>query len=234
MTIEGVKISELFHSIQGEGKLTGVPSVFVRASGCNLRCTWCDTPYASWEPEGENQSIDAIVDQVAKFSARHVVLTGGEPMIMPDIAALCDALKQRNYYLTIETAGTVFQPVQIDLASISPKLANSTPTEREGGRFAAAHEKNRLNISVIQQLIDAAPDFQLKFVVANQSDMSEIETVLKQLRGWQPADVLLMPEGIDAQMQAERSGWVSEICKQRGFRFCPRLHIALYGNQRGT
>ena len=80
-----MKISELFYSIQGEGKLTGVPSVFVRASGCNLRCTWCDTPYASWEPEGENFSVAQIVERVIAFPARHVVLTGGEPMMMPEI-----------------------------------------------------------------------------------------------------------------------------------------------------
>ena len=151
-----MKIAEIFHSIQGEGKLSGVPSVFVRASGCNLRCTWCDTPYASWDPEGENLSVEQIVAQVGKYSSKHVVLTGGEPMIMPEIEPLCDHLKARDYHITMETAGTVHQPVMIDLASVSPKLANSTPLEREGGRFAAAHEKNRLNIPVIQQFIDDA------------------------------------------------------------------------------
>ena len=80
-----MKLSELFYSIQGEGKLVGVPSVFVRASGCNLRCVWCDTPYASWEPEGAEMSVDEIVSRVRHFGADHVVLTGGEPMIMMDI-----------------------------------------------------------------------------------------------------------------------------------------------------
>ena len=229
-----MKISELFHSIQGEGKLVGVPSVFVRAGGCNLRCVWCDTPYASWNPQGENFFVEQIIEKVAAYPARHVVLTGGEPMIMPEIIPLTQALKSRGYHITIETAATVYQPVALDLASLSPKLANSTPWNREGGRFAEAHEKHRLNLPVVQQFIDASPDFQLKFVVANEADLSEIDGVLAGLKGWQPADVLLMPEGTDAETLNARAGWISEICKRRGFRYCPRLHVALYGNKRGT
>src|SRR5438105_10286976 len=103
-----MKLSELFHSIQGEGKLTGVPSVFIRASGCNLRCVWCDTPYASWNPEGEDVPPAQIVQRVREFGAKHVVLTGGEPMIMPDVVELCAALKDAGHHLTIETAATVF------------------------------------------------------------------------------------------------------------------------------
>src|SRR2546429_4473945 len=105
-----MKICELFHSIQGEGKLAGVPSVFVRASGCNLRCVWCDTPYASWNPEGDDVALEQIVARVGEFPCRHVVLTGGEPMIMPEIGLLCDRLKERGHHITIETAATVFEP----------------------------------------------------------------------------------------------------------------------------
>jgi 7-carboxy-7-deazaguanine synthase len=229
-----MKLSELFYSIQGEGKLSGVPSVFVRASGCNLRCTWCDTPYASWNPEGEDVAIEEIVRQVAAFPTRHVVLTGGEPMIMPDIVPLCDALKAKGYHLTLETAATVFAPVRIDLASISPKLANSTPTSRESGRFAQSHETHRINLSTIQRLIDRSPDFQLKFVVSQDKDLEEIDSLLSQLRGWTPADVLLMPEGIEQTALDAKSQWLGEICKRTGYRFCPRLQIAMYGNKRGT
>src|SRR5271156_6552213 len=113
-----MKLSELFYSIQGEGKLAGVPSVFIRASGCNLRCVWCDTPYASWQPQGTDVPVDEIVARVREHPARHVVLTGGEPLIMPDAAPLCSALHQLGYHLTVETAATHFQDLQLDLASL--------------------------------------------------------------------------------------------------------------------
>jgi 7-carboxy-7-deazaguanine synthase len=229
-----MRISELFYSIQGEGKLAGVPSVFVRASGCNLRCVWCDTPYASWDPEGNDMTIEQIVQRVTDFGAKHVVITGGEPMIMPDVAALCAALKDGGHHITVETAATVWKPAKMDLASLSPKLSNSTPWEREGGRFAQAHEKQRMNMPVIQQFIDASPAFQLKFVVSEEKDLEEINTLLAKLARWTPSDVLLMPEGTDAQTLSSRAAWISDVCKRTGFRYCPRLHVELYGNTRGT
>jgi 7-carboxy-7-deazaguanine synthase len=229
-----MKLAELFHSIQGEGKLMGVPSVFVRASGCNLRCVWCDTPYASWNPEGAEVSVDEIVRRVAEFETRHVVLTGGEPTIMPDFSQLCRALKARDHHITVETAATVFAEGRVDLASCSPKLSNSTPLDRDGGRFAQTHEKQRLNVDVIQQWIDAAEDVQLKFVVSAPEDLREIEPILSRLHGFSPDDVLLMPEGTDAATLDVRSPWLADLCKQTGFRYCPRLHIQLYGNRRGT
>jgi 7-carboxy-7-deazaguanine synthase len=243
-----MRLSELFYSIQGECKLVGVPSVFVRASGCNLRCTWCDTPYASWDPEGDDVPVDEIVRRVLKavsspliaasgsspVPAPPVVVTGGEPMIMPDVADLCAALKAHGCHVTMETAATVYKPVNIDLASLSPKLANSTPREREGGRFASAHERQRINVDVIQSFIDTAPDFQLKFVVSSDADVDELRSLLARLRNWNPSDVLLMPEGTNPATLDGRADWLSGVCKRTGFRFCPRLHIALYGNTRGT
>src|SRR6185436_1785289 len=126
--------------------LAGVPSAFVRASGCNLRCVWCDTPYASWDPQGDEMAVDEIVRRINAFGAKHVVVTGGEPMIMPDVVPLCESLKSRGHHVTIETAATLFKPLQLDLASLSPKLSNSTPLQREAGRFAEAHERQRINI----------------------------------------------------------------------------------------
>src|SRR5579871_2698913 len=127
-------IAEIFQSIQGEGRLMGVPSIFIRTSGCNLRCNWCDTPYTSWHPEGEWLTFAEVLVRTRQHSARHIVLTGGEPLILPRVEDLCRVLTQDGYHLTVETAATVFKPLKCDLASLSPKLANSTPHERAGGR----------------------------------------------------------------------------------------------------
>jgi len=231
-----MKVSELFYSIQGEGKLLGVPSVFIRASGCNLRCSWCDTPYASWEPQGEEMTVDAIVERVMKMAgrAKHVVFTGGEPVIMPDAEALCIALKDRDFHITLETAATVYKPLAIHLASLSPKLSNSTPWQREGGKFAAAHERQRINLETIQKFIDTTADFQLKFVVSGPDDLREIEELLGQLNGVNATDVQVMPEGVEAEVLAERSLWLAEVCKEKGWRLSPRLHVMIWGNKRGT
>jgi 7-carboxy-7-deazaguanine synthase len=229
-----MRVAEIFYSIQGEGKLVGIPSVFVRASGCNLRCVWCDTPYTSWSIEGEEMTVDQIVQRVRSFACRHVVFTGGEPVIMPEAEELCRAMKAAGWHVTLETAATVFKKLEIDLASLSPKLSNSTPYQREGGKHAAAHERQRINIDVIQQFIDTSPDFQLKFVVAESGDLDEIGQILERLRGWRAENVLLMPEGTDTATLASRGRWIAQECKQRGFRYCPRLHVELYGNTRGT
>ena len=221
-------IAEIFHSLQGEGALIGVPSVFIRTSGCNLRCSWCDTPYTSWQPEGRQLSLDRIVQRVAAYPARHVVVTGGEPMISPEIALLTGRLRDRGLHITIETAGTVFAPVTCDLMSISPKLANSTPE----GSWSEQHERLRFQPAILRRLIEGF-DYQLKFVVAEPTDLEEIHRMLEQL----PADrakVILMPEGTETSILRERGAWLAETAKREGFRFSPRLHIELWGNRRGV
>jgi 7-carboxy-7-deazaguanine synthase len=224
-----MRVAEIFYSVQGEGSLIGVPSIFVRTSGCNLRCVWCDTPYTSWNPEGEHLAIDAILGRVAEYpAARHVVLTGGEPMIAPGILELSSELRSRGYHITIETAGTVFAPVECDLMSISPKLANSTPE----GQFRAPHERLRRNPEVLRRLISKF-DYQLKFVIAEETDLEEARQLTEEVGA--PADkVILMPEGVDEKILATRGVKVAELCKRYGYRFSPRLHVHLYGNKRGT
>lgn len=224
-----MRIAEVFYSVQGEGGLVGVPSLFVRTSGCNLRCSWCDTPYTSWNPEGEDLSIGEILDRAAQFSAaKHVVLTGGEPIIAPGIVELSARFRERGMHITIETAGTVFTPVACDLMSISPKLSNSTPE----GVFRAQHEKLRLQPEVLRRLM-AEYDYQLKFVIAREDDIGEVCAVVSQVNA-PSGKVILMPEGIRADVLRERGVWLAEICKQYGFRFSPRLHVDLYGNRRGV
>src|SRR5687767_10060759 len=229
-------ISEIFYSIQGEGELTGVPSVFVRTSGCNLRCTWCDTPYASWNPEGEPQDLAQIVAAIESHpAARHVVLTGGEPMIAKDIRKLAAEIKAIGLHITIETAATVPpQGIACDLASLSPKLLNSAPDERLSATWRKKHESTRWQPKVVQEWIDAYP-YQFKFVVAQPMDVDELEGMLQSLDRDIPRDrVLLMPEGTTIDGIRARSGWLGELCKARGYRYAHRLHIELYGNKRGT
>jgi 7-carboxy-7-deazaguanine synthase len=231
-----MRISEIFHSIQGEGELTGIPSAFVRASGCNLRCSWCDTPYASWNPEGEEMTVDAIVERVLSYSCAHVVLTGGEPMIAKGIHELAASLKKAGMHITIETAGTVAPDgIACDLASLSPKLANSTPAlDLAGPSWVERHEKTRLQPEILRQWIDSYP-FQLKFVVSDNQQLAEIQHLLVSLDRPVPAcKTLLMPEGITLEALGARRDWLIEACKQHGFRFCQRLHIDLFGNTRGT
>jgi len=202
-----VKIAEIFYSIQGEGGLAGVPSIFVRASGCNLRCVWCDTPYTSWQPEGDDMSLDAILAQVDTYpQARHVVLTGGEPMIAPQVVELTERFHARDLHITIETAGTVFKPVVCDLMSISPKLAHSTPS----GPWQEPHERLRLQPDVLQRLMGAY-EYQLKFVVARPEDLEEIARLLGQITG-DRSRVMLMPEGIDPATLRERAVWLTRCC----------------------
>ena len=229
-----MRIAEIFHSIQGEGLLTGVPSIFIRTSGCNLRCHWCDTPYASWKPEGPEMSIEEILKKISEWNCNHIVLTGGEPMIAPDLPELATALKKQKRHITIETAGTVLpNGIPCDLASISPKLSNSTPPPERDPAWAKKHEATRLQPEVISEWIRKYP-FQLKFVVSSELDLAEIKDLLSRLPPVPLHQILLMPEGIDVKTLATRSPWLAEICKREGFRFCPRLQIEVFGHTRGT
>jgi 7-carboxy-7-deazaguanine synthase len=230
--ISPLNIAEIFYSVQGEGMLVGVPSVFIRLSGCNLRCTWCDTPYASWEPEGDLMMLGGILAEVRREWPTHAVVTGGEPMISPMIVMLTERLKEHVKHVTIETAGTVFAPVQCDLMSISPKLANSTPHQREGGRWAAQHDRLRYQPEVLKRLMGEY-EYQLKFVVSSRDDLPEIEKILEETKP-ERSRVVLMAEGTSPEVIAERAKWIVEVCKLEKFRYSPRLHIDLWGDKRGV
>jgi 7-carboxy-7-deazaguanine synthase len=232
-------IAETFVSIQGEGKLVGVPSWFVRLSGCNLRCAWCDTPYASWSPEKTTRGLDDLINEAKKSGVRHAVVTGGEPMLFPRCAELCARLRdEAGMHITIETAGTIDLDTPCDLLSASPKLSTSAPDPERFPKEHAMHEARRENIPALRALIERqrarGSDIQLKFVICAPADLGEIEALLSRLDGWSPEDVLLMPEGTTAEEIRAKQGWVAQECLSRGWRYCPRLHIDLYGNRRGT
>ena len=225
-----MQIAEIFHSIQGEGRYTGTPSVFVRTSGCNLRCWFCDTPYTSWNPEGTAWTVEAILAKVAQHHCPHVVLTGGEPMLVPDLVTLTQELAQRGAFVTIETAGTVDLPVVANLMSISPKLRNSTPM---GDEWAARHDERRHAPEVIRRLIrDYA--YQLKFVIDQPSDVADVEHWLTEFPEVVAENVYLMPQAITAEALREKTAWVQNAAVERGWQFSPRLHVELYGARRGV
>lgn len=240
-----MRVAEVFYSIQGEGKLTGVPSAFVRLAGCNLRCRYCDTPYARRTADGRSLSIDQIVEQLLSYPSEHVVVTGGEPLLSEGLDELCAKLRAAGRHITLETAATVDHLVPVDLASISPKLNNSTPADR---RLAEKHNSQRLKIPIIRAYLEHArktgTECQLKFVLEKPADFAEVRGVLTQLkdseRDGQPhqlrnsAEVFLMPQAVNRRQLARRSAWVAELCKEHGYRFCSRLQISLYGNQPGT
>jgi len=227
-----MRIAEIFQSIQGEGFLSGMPSVFVRTSGCHLRCRFCDTPYAAWAPEGEQLSVEEIVRRVVEFSAGHVVITGGEPMLWKEMVPLTAELRRRGRHLTIETSGTWYLPVECDLMSISPKLSNSTPSAAENPRWASHHERHRHRPDVIRRLVQQYP-YQIKFVIDTPADCLEVEEYLRQFPEIDRSRVLLMPQGTDRQTLAEKAHWLIPYCQQHRLHYCPRVHIELFGNVRG-
>lgn len=228
-------ISEIYCSRQGEGILTGTPSLFVRTSGCNLRCGFCDTPFASWHPEGESLTLLEVVDRVRLIAddIRHVVITGGEPMLPREIENLCRKLRHLNYHITIETAGTIFRNLDCDLMSISPKTANSNPELDRAGEWRKKHQRTRHRPKVVRQLIQQY-EYQLKFVVDAPDDMDQILGYLELIQPVDPTRVLLMPQGIKLEDLVIRGQWLEPICQQHGFTFCPRRQIEWYGNKRGT
>ncbi|NUM32962.1 MAG: 7-carboxy-7-deazaguanine synthase QueE [Candidatus Brocadiae bacterium] len=228
-------ISEIFYSIQGEGILMGVPSIFIRTARCNLHCRWCDSQYASSLSEGKEQSIDEIVKKIAVYPTRFCVITGGEPMLEKEIQDLAKHLVGIGKHVTIETAGTIFpRNINCSFASISPKLSNSTPDKEASPIIRDQHEEHRLKLDVICSWMDRY-DYQLKFVVCSEHDIEEIKNFLDSLkRTIPPEKVLLMPEGKDNESLNSKIDMIVAACKHYGFRYCERLHIRLFGNKRGT
>ncbi len=252
-----MRIAEIFRSIQGEGRLTGTESIFVRSSGCHLRCRYCDTPYASWTPEGEDLSVAEILQRIdqlrraeppprlAHFPAapagppaasgevRHVVLTGGEPMLFADLIPLTASLHAAGWHITIETSGTLYLPVACDLMSISPKLSNSTPPPQWDPQWTSRHALHRHAPEVVRRLM-ADYDCQLKFVVERPEDCGEVEAYLAAFAEIPAGRIMLMPEGADAETLAAKSAWLTPYCAEHDYRFCPRRQIEWFGAERGT
>jgi 7-carboxy-7-deazaguanine synthase len=233
-----VRMTEMFVSSQGEGALSGTESIFIRLSGCNLRCWFCDTPYTSWQPEGERVLVEEIVRVAQQTSIANVVVTGGEPLLQPAIVPLTESLADVGKHITIETAGTVFQPVTCHLMSISPKLASSNPRYKSGRASEKSwndrHERLRWQPKVIRQLIAQSTEYQLKFVVQDPADCRQVEEGIAEFSDMNRSSVWLMPEGTDVATLDQRALWLRPWCATRGYRYCDRWHLRWYGSRRGT
>lgn len=231
-------------TIQGEGKLCGIPSLFIRLAGCNLRCCWtlanglqipCDTAYAAYElKEVKTMDVEEMCALIFQNTAtiRHLVITGGEPLLQAtELKELCIKLKTKeNYHITLETNATLFDEElaqYIDLFSLSPKLFTSQ----------AFSDKSSISAETIQAYIQFASlhrrDFQLKFVYADEKDIQEIQELLLHLQGWQAEDILLMPLGATPALMRINSLKAFAYCIRNGWRYCDRLHISLFGNKTG-
>jgi 7-carboxy-7-deazaguanine synthase len=228
-----VRIAEIYRSWQGEGLLTGTPSIFIRTSGCNLRCWFCDTPHTSWQPTGQPWSLESILDEVQRLECEHVVITGGEPLLPMEITELCERLHRLGRHITIETAGTHFRPVRCGLMSISPKLLGSAPDAGEHPRWHHLHEARRHRPLVVEQLMQLAP-YQLKFVIDRPVDCQQVLEYIALLPHVDRQRVLLMPQGTSAQELDRRGLWLGPWCHQHGLIFCERAHIRWFGHQPGT
>ena len=223
-------INEIFYSLQGEGFLAGVPSVFIRIAGCPLRCRWCDTNYAWSKDVGRQYSTDQIIQAVEKWPCRYVVITGGEPMVEPDLPQLAGGLKAAGKHITIETAGIAYVPdIPCDLMSISPKLSNSIP---EDLKLAEIHNDSKLDLAVLGELIDNY-NYQLKFVVESVNDLAEIQELLDKIDNVDIAKVMLMPQAATRDEYLTKSPIVTDMCKLVGFAFSQRLQVLLWNNERG-
>jgi organic radical activating enzyme len=243
-----MKISELFYSIQGEGKRAGKPSFFIRTNHCNLRCQFaggnlCDTAYTSWYPDDEKNigdiPFEKIVGEYLKHNCIDVVITGGEPaMFTDDLTLLCSELKRINpeCVITIETNGTIFgKYVEFaDLISISPKLKSSIP---KGTTYEKMHVNNRINIESFRNFNELHSknliDIQWKFVVTSEEDLNEILELQKEI-GFKNRDVYLMPEGVLEEELSNKRLNVIELCKKYQFNYTDRLHVIIWGNKRGV
>ncbi|MDA1040740.1 MAG: 7-carboxy-7-deazaguanine synthase QueE [Planctomycetota bacterium] len=234
-----MRIAEIYQSLQGEGLLAGTPSVFVRTSGCNLRCRWCDTPFTSWEPTGDVMSVADIVAAVESFDRRHVVVTGGEPLLFAETVALCRDLRGSGHHLTIETAGTVLpeswgDALVADLISISPKLASSGPPADTVAGWADRHAVVRRCDDVLTALMRATA-WQMKFVIDTPEDLAEVTAWLADLGvGTADGAIFMMPQGVTETDLVRTTAWLAVDCRRLGYRVAHRHHIEWFGHTRAT
>jgi 7-carboxy-7-deazaguanine synthase len=217
-----IRIAELFHSLQGEGPSTGTPAHFLRLQGCDVGCTWCDTKY-TWDPAGgrEVEPETAFEELRALGTAELLVVTGGEPLSHPRIAALLARALEAWSRVEVETSGLLAPPLVHDRLyyNVSPKLPSATGRWAETWAHAAAFA--------------ADPNTTFKLVVGDAPDEADALRLLAE-RALPRARTVLMPEGLTDAALRERAIALAETCKREGLRLSPRLHVWLWGARRGV
>jgi 7-carboxy-7-deazaguanine synthase len=222
---------EIFSSIQGEGISVGVPSTFIRFSLCNLKCTWCDTAYTwdwtKYDPIAETTilAVGDVLRRVEMFRNQNVVITGGEPLVQQaELEQLATMLRGGHYRVEVETNGTLIPRPEtsdhVDQWNVSPKLASS-----------GNDEKQRLRPLALAWFAEQSNAY-FKFVVTGPSDVDEVQSMMNRLTV-PPKRVLLMAEGRSVAEQLEKARWLVPACQATGYRYSPRLHILLWGDERG-
>lgn len=226
-----LRVSEIFESIQGEGASAGAPSVFVRLATCNLRCSWCDTKYTwdwsrySYDEEVRHLDVAEVGERVAASPERHLVLTGGEPLLQDRALSALLATLPRERYVEVETNGTLVpSPAlaeRVDQWNVSPKLANSGETTLR-----------RLVPAALGALLATGRAW-LKLVVEGEADLAEVTELLRGL-AWPNDRVLLMPQAASREELRARGPSVTRWASERGVGTSPRLHVERWGGRRGV
>ena len=241
-------LGETYTCLQGEGKYMGMPHILIRVTGCRLRCqfadSFCDTPYASWKPEGGKYTLNDII-KVYKNNPqiKHTMITGGGPTLYPKLLQeLCEIGKSYEHTITIETEGSEFVQTIADCISLSPKLSNSTPRPGTWMSFVnrevteadkKKHEKWRCNYDAMKDLITKHSDYQLKPVISSVKELEEVKE-LQKILNIPNNKVWLMAEGLTESQLKERRVWLMELCTEQGYNYTERLHIIAYGDKRGV
>lgn len=213
-----LRVSKIFSTIQGEGTLQGVPSVFIRLNGCNLNCVWCDLEYDASYTEFQLKSPQEVVAEANSLGLTHVVITGGEPMVQRDIVELTSLLKSQGYHITIETNGTIKRNVKADLLSLSPKLSNS------GMNYKRRFVKETLDFYFNHY------DYQIKFVISGKCDLKEVEEYIEECPSLNKNKILLMPLASTLQELEKRRKNIIRICMSNNYRYCDRLQLSVWNN----
>ena len=224
-------LPEIFCSVQGEGVNIGKPAVFLRLGLCNLKCTWCDTKYAwdwkTYNPKEQlvEMALEDVEQEILRHNRKYLVVTGGEPMVQQSrLMPLLEHLDNMGFFIEVETNGTVVPDQRllnlVDHWSVSPKLQNSGNSQS----LREVPECYRLFASIIPS--------HFKYVIQSEDDFKEVQALADKY-DLVPEKIVLMPEAQNREDLLDRSRWLVELCKAQDYVFSTRLHILLWGNERG-